>query len=256
MALYAVNFPVDPFSFERFRIILTQSAIYVLGGDASETFNELRFIDHFKLISKLIALIIPTLLLGALVYKVIKPQTSLIVFPKKLALDCERSSLETCYYIATNSDIFDLKTKTFVKYYKPILDNGEPNPYPLLLVELEERTLPKPFSFVPTRVTIPVEINPSTSDNLEQPIRFIIQNNEIKKLYVDGQAIDADKGEFCQILVVVEALVPDLQTTLVECKIFYAHEDIAVQSAPIFDTTFDKANDKYIISNWEDFESV
>jgi len=257
-ALYAMNFSISPFMTNHFVNILIQSAIYVLGGDANDNFHQLKNVEFFKIFSKLFALIIPTLLLGALVYKVVKPQKSTIVFPRRIALDTKRSTLETCYYIATRSEVFDLQTQIFARYYKPTYDNKESNPYPLTLVKLREHNLQKPFSFVPTRVMIPVLLtsqSPSESEKLDDgKLLLVVKNNEITHLFVDGQRIDPEQGEFCQIVVIVKALIPDLQTTLVESKTFYAFQDLVVRPAPIFKAEFDHSKDRYETINWEDFE--
>jgi len=256
IALYIVNFDMNIIKPDLYKEIFLQSAIYVLGGDASAEFNRLHYVHYFKLASKIIALIVPTLLLGALVYKVTKPQASLIIFSNNMALDPNTCTLETCYYLATKSDVFDLKTKTVAKYYKPVLDNGDRHAYPLKLIELDERTLPKPFSFVPTRVTVPIDIRADPTDEANNQIGVILDGNSVQEFYIDGESISAVNNEFCQIIVIVEAIIPDLQTTLVECKIFNVHCDLEVKPAPVFDTEFDPHKNKYIIKNWEAFDSV
>jgi hypothetical protein len=106
-----------------------------------------------------------------------------------------------------------------------------------------------------TRVTVPIDILSADTQEKNNTIAVVLNENIIERFYIDGESIESDKNEFCQIIVIVEAIIPSLQTTLVECNIFNIHRDLCVKLAPIFDTEFDPENNKYIVKNWEDFDS-
>ncbi len=242
--------------------MVLESVIALLGGDVSEQFRVLHYSRLSVAVLTLFSVLLPALLLGAVVYKVLIPRRRLTIFRRQANLVLEGPRLETCFYIATDLDVFDLDIKAYAKLYKPALDNGEPNPYPLKTVPLQtaDRQIPQPFSFIPTRVNVPVAVltpqdggNPAVG-NSGGMLGILVRDQHIEAIHVDGLVIRPGGNEFCELLVVVEGKIPTAQSTLLECESYDLLKSVKIGHTPTFKARFESERARYIVSNWEEFE--
>jgi hypothetical protein len=239
-----------------------ESVIALLGGDAGERFQAIPNSRLSVAVLTLLSVLLPALLLGAVVYKVLMPRQRLTIFRRQAVLVPETSMFETCFYIATDLDVFDLEMKAYAKFYKPVLSNGEPNPYPLKTIAVPTMVprSPQPFSLVPTRVSVPVrllspqDLSDPTALNLGQSLGVVANANQIEAIVVDGLVIARGGEEFCELLIVLDGKIPQAQSTLLECESYDLFESVKVGSTPTFHAHFESRRQRYRVTNWDAFD--
>jgi hypothetical protein len=239
-----------------------ESVIALLGGDVGEWFQAVPNSRYSVAALTLLSVLLPALLLGAVVYKVLMPRRRLTIFRRKTVLVPETSMLETCFYIATDLDVFDLEMKAYAKFYKPVLSHGEPNPYPLKTIAVPTLVprSPQPFSLVPTRVSVPVhllsqqELADPSALNLGEALGVVVAGNQIAAIVVDGLVISRGGDEFCELLIVLDGKVPQAQSTLLECESYDLFENVEIGTTPTFRAHFESQRQRYRVTNWDAFD--
>ncbi|MCI5074274.1 hypothetical protein [Oricola sp.] len=237
----------------------------ILGGEISETFRQVPYSRAIEILLKFLSILLPSLLLGAVVYKMTRPRRRMTIFRQTINLDPDTESLEGTFYIATRLSVYDLQINTYARYYKTHLDDGAPNPYPLKTVQLSQRTIPQPFSFVPTRVAVPARVARSVEDydalvestalaNGEAPsLLFLVENDRVSRVHVDGESIDPRQGDTCRLSIIVSGVVPEAQFQLIETEGFDLRRDVKIEAAPEFPSEFRPDRKTYVTTNWDAF---
>lgn len=236
------------------------SFVAILGGEVSTRFLEMQFARQSLAVLKLLSVLLPTILLGAVVYKVLHPRRRLTIFRRTLNLCLKEERLEGSFYIATTLDVFDLSLSTYLRFYKPKLEDGRPNPYPLKTISmLADRYIPQPFSLVPTRVVIPVFIAKTHAELMAYPdskrLAILVEGGQITGARIDEQTIFTERDEFCEILVIVAGKIPKAQTHLLEAENFGLISGVTIGATPVFDAYFERTQSRYLVRNWHDFDA-
>lgn len=242
------------------------SLFAILGGDIGDAFEQVPNSRAVELLLKFLSVLLPSLFLGAVVYKMTRPRRRLTVFRKRVNLDPENQCLEGTFYIATRLDLFDLRISCYARYYKSHLDSGDANPYPLKTVHLSERIIPQPFSLIPTRVLVPTRVANSQSEYDEivgrissngseeaTTLLFLVEEARISKFHVDGESIELTKGDSCRLNIIVSAVVPEAQFHLIETESYDMSKHVLIGAAPQFPSEFRPGGKEYVTTNWEAF---
>lgn len=128
-------------------------------------------------------LLLPALLLGAVLFRVLSPRTSLIHFEPNLYIrdagkdGCPEGEQElvSTYHIRSRIPCFHVRTQIFIKYFKRYLEGANTpetatrEPFPWFSTEFPGKAragklLPAPYALIPTHVSFPVCISRSRDD--------------------------------------------------------------------------------------------
>ncbi len=210
-------------------------------------------------LASVLASLMPSILLGGIVYKMVISDKRLIVFRDNLELISQNGNdfLVVTFYIATRLPMYDFQATAFAKTYERRKEVGQAGDYPMKNVALavEWGRLFAPYPFTPSTFLIPVSVErPNSTANTDSQIVLSRgPEGDCELISVGGIPIAADEGDFCQIFVIVQAPVPSASSELIEVRRYELPRDIAYRPLPALRTSFDRDRDRFTVENWQDF---
>ncbi|MDT8405556.1 hypothetical protein [Sulfuriflexus sp.] len=229
-------------------------------GPGLESEEKILFVTG-KVISAVLALILPTVLLGSVVYKFFVLQKDNIIFRNKCEI-CRvngQDYINVGFYISSALKFHDLSFNAFVRTYETAREDGKPGQYPMntFPIEMPENmTFQLPYNFVPSNISIPVSVVNGAGDHENETSAIVLQKKATAyELLRAGEAttLDMEKGDFCELFIVASAEVPELQSSIKEIKCYSIPADIAVEGLARMRTRLEKQQGRFVTENWTDF---
>jgi hypothetical protein len=227
-------------------------------------------------ITGIIGIILPALLLGAVVFRVMTPKSDMVRFNPGLYLEDADGTNElsgpvnlvSTFYIPTPVRCFDLSVSLHMKYFKRN-KRGEPDReerFPWHSVALGSGlttgdNLALPYDLIPTRFRAEAVVfrDREAFDAAVQVTQkqgtplILIEGGLVRHVFVDGRHLrsqDDDSMDYCDLMVVVSGSLPDAQAELKEVHrydLFRDFRDMADASSD-FDVEYVRRNDDYYVS--------
>jgi len=192
----------------------------------------------------LLGMLLPTLLLGAVVFKVLAPPGRLLVFRPKLELVTKEGGchLVALFYISSRVPLRLLELTAVVRTYEAAREDGRHGDYPM-------KTFAAPTAW--SRFHLPFAETASTTF---VPVRMVAADGppggadeicltrgadgEVRVHSAGGIRLDPARGDFVHLFLIAQAKVPSLQSEHSEIHRFSLPRDIA-EDLPSIPTPFD-----------------
>lgn len=218
---------------------------------------EVGFEDGSKLIAVLLSVgsvILPTVLLGAFVFKILLPKKARVIFRDRATvfIDENRGSFIAIHcYLGSRLHYVDWVFKAYLRAYVENKKTEFPlKTYPINLVKTD---VPLPYTLMPTRILIPFTTNSKDSSPDHNPGIVLEQVGDHYQLVRVGYE-DLSQYEIVdyEIIVLTSGKMPELGTDFIESKTYHA-SDIDFSEQFEIETTFDMRNEKGTVRGWDRF---
>lgn len=224
----------------------------------------------------IIGIILPAMLLGAVVFRVMTPKSDLVEFEPRLYLQDAKedhtvegpTGLVSAFHIRTPVRCFDLAVTVHLKYFKRNKqgETSEDEKFPWHSVTLGSGltgsdNLALPYDLIPTRfragVTVfrdPEAFQAAIAAIGQQTTPLIlIGDGRIQHVYVDGRNLrhqDAESEDHCFLMVVVHGSLPDAQAELMEVHRYDLFRDFrdTEDLSEDFEVKYVRRTDDYYVS--------
>lgn len=174
----------------------------------------------------ILAVLLPALLLGAVVYKVLAPSRNLLVFRKKLELveRAEGSHLVVYFYICSNVALRLLEFTAIARLYESSRTPGIRGNYPMktFTVGTEWSQFHLPFPYVSSTVFVPVRMVEETDPPGETDMICLMRDADgaLAVHSAGGRRVRPECGDFLELFMLATAKVPALQSDHTELFAF------------------------------------
>jgi hypothetical protein len=228
----------------------------------------------------IIGIILPAMLLGAVVFRVMTPKSDLVEFEPHLFIEDATpgsateglAGLVSTFHIRTPVRCYDLSVTLHLKYFKRN-KRGQPNEeerFPWHSVTLGTGltggdNLALPYDLIPTRFRTQAQIfrdpdafRTAVASTGQQNLPLIlIEDGRISHVYVDGRNLrrqDADSEDHCDLMVVVHGSLPDAQAELMEVHRYDLFNDFrdTADLSKAFEVEYVRRTDDYYVSKLHD----
>ncbi|RUO22586.1 hypothetical protein CWE08_05275 [Aliidiomarina iranensis] len=259
--------------------ILLATALVFITGDSSQGINYIYFIytelfgkepswslpDRFmyqniRAFLATLSLLSPSLFLGIIIYKFFVLKRDNIVFRSMCDVDEENGErfLNIHFYISSSLSLYNLRFTAFIRTYEKCRENASGKIYPMNTFPLTlngDSFYPLPYNYVPSRFRIKIKENPMSISNSDNP-SIVITEDQIIEVHTGDRKIRLDRkvGDFCELYVIAAGEVPDLQAQFSELKCYRIPEDVSPTPLPEMVTRFVRADNRFEVDNWQDFE--
>lgn len=224
--------------------------IELMGKEQDWSQHALWFSAPVRTLLATLALIIPSLFFGLVVYKFFVLQKNVIVFRSQCELNDDQTAIIIHFYIASALQTHNVRIEAFLRTYQAHLENADQAGYPMNTIPLAlgvDSCFPLPFSRVPSRVEVPLvgqQGGPVIAISTDQ---VTIQHAERCLELVFAQR------DFCQLVIVVSGDVPDLQSQFREVHSYDLPAALSAKPLPLLITQFSRKRQRFVVENWRDF---
>lgn len=197
----------------------------------------------------------PTLLLGAVVFKILLPNEKIVIFRNKLSLTNNGSQglLHINFYIGSNLRFINLDTKIYARTFTRHLRYEFPLRTHILETE-GTALIPLPYSLVPTRVNLPILVNADEIDSDDIHAQMIFTNTDkLRLVKVNDMEIIGEDGDECELIIVVTGTIPELDSDFVEFHRYLIPDDVNYPDTFEIMTEFDLKNERSTTKGWDKF---
>lgn len=224
--------------------------IELMGKEQDWSHHALWFSAPVRALLATLALIIPSLFFGLVVYKFFVLQKDVIVFRAQCELNPQQSAIVIHFYIASALQTHNVRIEAFLRTYQAHFENAEHAGYPMNTIPIvlgADSCFPLPFSRVPSRVEVPLVG--------QQGGPLIRLNSDYITISMAEQEIELalQQRDFCQLVIVVSGEVPDLQSQFREVHSYDLPAALSRQPLPAMVTQFSRKRQRFMVENWRDF---
>ena len=208
-----------------------------------------------------LSVLLPSLLLGTVVFKIFIPDKQIAIFREKLTIakispeaEDDKYFLHIYYYIASKLRLTDLNVDAHVR----VLFKDESLRFRLWTFPLDNpigSKIPLPYSYIPTRVSIPVAVNDdiNTDDHPSQMLFIKTEDNQLSIRRVKDREIN--QYDECELILVLSATIPHLDNDLIEYHRYSIPSQINFGEYLKFEVEYGDVNEKprIVPEKWDDF---
>lgn len=262
-----------------FVAVLLAAMLVLITGDRSEVINYIYYIytelfgkepnwslpDRFlyqniRAFLATLSLLSPSLFIGIIIYKFFVLKRDNIVFRKMCDMYEENGDrfLNIHFYISSSLLLYNLRFTAFIRTYETARENASGKVYPMNTFPLDlngDAFYPLPYNYVPSRFRIKIKDNPTIGLRSDNPSIVMNQDGSIDVHTAERKiSLNPKAGDFCELYIVASGEVPDLNSTFNELKCYRIPEDVSPTPLPEMVTRFVRAEDRFEVENWQDFE--
>lgn len=221
--------------------------------------------DHFmyqniRALLATLSLLSPALFMGTIIYKFFVLKKDNIVFRPQCDLSYEDDGhyLNIYFYISSSLRLYNLKFEAFLRTYESRYECGSQEYYPMNTYPLAlngDAWFPLPFNYVPSRFRVRLKQHPGPAGHTGEPDVLLRAKGVVEVVTPDRRLqLNPAAGDFCELYLVASGEVPDLQTRFNEVHCYRLPEDVSAAALPAMQTQFNRQQERFTVSNWEDFD--
>ncbi|WP_439484367.1 hypothetical protein [Cyclobacterium plantarum] len=201
------------------------------------------------------SIVLPTLLLGTVVFKILLPRKKRVVFRNKANLHIDN---DNNHFIAIHSYLgsqLNFVNWKFVAYLRIDIDINKSNfPLRTYAIQITEEILAIPYTLTPTRILIPIKVIEQGSQNPKDKEQIVFSKKGTKYGLVEvfGNDVPSENKFDYEILIITSSQMPELSMNFTESKIYHS-SDIDFSEDFKIKTVFDAKTNQVYVPDWSDF---
>ncbi|WP_127347837.1 hypothetical protein [Pseudidiomarina mangrovi] len=224
--------------------------IELMGKEQDWSHHALWFSAPVRALLATLALIIPSLFFGLVVYKFFVLQKDVVIFRSQCELNEQQTAVVVHFYIASALQTHNVRIEAFVRTYQAQLENADQSGYPMNTIPLQlgaDSCFPLPFSRVPSRVEVPI------AGQQGGPVIALAADSIAIEMGSNRIELALQQRDFCQLVMVISGEVPDLQSQFREVHSYDLPAALSHAPLPAMITQFNRKRQRFMVENWRDF---